>query len=122
MDKTGIIVISICVVLLGWWFWEQEKVAQQQAWYQQTNQVARAQSQLAQTNGASATASNGITPSMGPAPAAPVTYNTNTPEQLLVVTDDDVRYTFTSRGGGLKLVELLKYPETVSARWKTKDG
>ena len=31
------------------------------------------------------------------------------------------RYTFTSRGGGLKLVELLDYPETISARWtKTK--
>ena len=30
------------------------------------------------------------------------------------------RYTFTSRGGGLKSVELLDYPETVSARWKKK--
>ena len=29
-------------------------------------------------------------------------------------------YTFTSRGGGLKSVELLDYPETVSARWKKK--
>ena len=25
------------------------------------------------------------------------------------------RYTFTSRGGGLKSVELLDYPETISA-------
>ena len=34
---------------------------------------------------------------------------------------DWARYTFTSRGGGLKLVELLDYPETISARWtKTK--
>ena len=31
-----------------------------------------------------------------------------------------MRYTFTSRGGGLKSVELLDYPETVSARWKKK--
>ena len=28
------------------------------------------------------------------------------------------RYTFTSRGGGLKLIDLLDYPQTVSARWK----
>jgi len=53
-------------------------------------------------------------------------FNTNTPERLLVLTNgrplhDWARYTFTSRGGGLKLVELLDYPETISARWtKTK--
>ncbi len=46
MDKTGIIVISICVLLLGWWFVEQNKFAEQQALqqalYQQTNELARA--------------------------------------------------------------------------------
>jgi YidC/Oxa1 family membrane protein insertase len=31
------------------------------------------------------------------------------------------RYTFTSRGGGLKLVELLEFPETISARWRRQD-
>ena len=31
MDKTGITVISICVLLLVWWFVEQNKFAQQQA-------------------------------------------------------------------------------------------
>ena len=41
--------------------------------------------------------------------------NTEIPEQLLVVTNDNARYTFTSRGGGLKEVELLHYPETVSS-------
>ena len=29
----------------------------------------------------------------------------------------NARYTFTSRGGGLKQIELLDYPETISARW-----
>ena len=38
-----------------------------------------------------------------------------------MLTNRRARYTFTSRGGGLKLVELLDYPETISARWtKTK--
>ena len=63
----------------------------------------------------------------GPAqPAVPTTLeaptasqfavNTNIPEKLLEVTNANAHYTFTSRGGGLKLVELLHYPETVSRR------
>ncbi len=42
--------------------------------------------------------------------------STNVPEEVRVVTHANARYTFTSRGGGLKGVELLKYPETVSSR------
>ena len=52
-------------------------------------------------------------------------FDTNTPEELLAITNARARYTFTSRGGGLKSVELLDYPETVSARWikkVAKDG
>ncbi|MGH7990921.1 MAG: membrane protein insertase YidC, partial [Limisphaerales bacterium] len=45
-------------------------------------------------------------------------FDTNAPENLIVITNADARYTFTSRGGGLKSVELLKYPETVSPRWE----
>ncbi len=47
-------------------------------------------------------------------------FDTNTPEQTIVRTNGRARYTFTSRGGGLKLVEMLDYPETISARWKGK--
>ena len=47
---------------------------------------------------------------------------TNSPEQTMVLTNGKARYTFTSRGGGLKLVELLDYPETISARWTPKGG
>src|SRR5439155_12618191 len=36
------------------------------------------------------------------------------PEELLALTNENARYTFTSYGGGLKLVELLNYPESVS--------
>jgi YidC/Oxa1 family membrane protein insertase len=35
-------------------------------------------------------------------------------EETLVLTNNDARYTFTSHGGGLKLIELVHYPETVS--------
>ena len=52
--------------------------------------------------------------------------NTNVAEQLIVVTNENAlntnenaRYTFTSYGGGLKLVELLNYPETIPS-WRNK--
>ena len=115
MDRTGIIVVTLCAILLGFWFVEQQKYAQQQARYAATNQVAKAQSQFAATN------SNAVSPTLNAtATAAAPVFDTNTPEELLVITNARARYTFTSRGGGLKSVELLDYPETVSPRWKKK--
>ena len=117
MDKTGIIVISICVLLLGWWFVEQNKIAQQRAQYEAAHPVAVA---------AAGTNSTPVPTVADTAPAPVMVFDTNAPEQTLVLTNgqphtkakDWARYTFTSRGGGLKLIELLDYPETVSARWK----
>ncbi len=124
MDKTGITVVSICGVLLIWWFVAQTKYAQQQAAYARTNVVAQAQMRLA--------ASNANAAAMSPVPAAstataPVAFSPNGSEQTIVLTNGQphhnwARYTFTSRGGGLKLVELMDYPQTISARWKTKSG
>jgi YidC/Oxa1 family membrane protein insertase len=119
MDKTGIIVVSLCVVLLGWWFIEQKKMADEQQRYAAAHPVATAQSAVSNST-ATATA-----PAV--AASAPVmVFDTNMEEQTLVFTNKlqlagvliTNRYTFTSRGGGLKLVELLNYPQTISARWK----
>ncbi len=114
MDKTGIIVVSVCVLLLGWWFMEQKKFNEQQA---------QAQAQYAATHPALATqptasAATTTTSSVASAPVTATVFGTNAPEQLLVLTNGRARYTFTSRGGGLKQIELLDFPETVSARWK----
>jgi YidC/Oxa1 family membrane protein insertase len=119
MDRTGIIVVSLCAILLVYWFVGQQKYAQQQARYAATNQMAKAQSQFAATN------SNAVLPALNATTtatttAAPPVFDTNAPEELLVITNVRARYTFTSRGGGLKSVELLDYPETVSPRWKKK--
>jgi len=111
MDKTGIIVVSLCVVLLGWWFVEQNKTAKQQAEYARSHPAAVA------TNAAATTAT--ANPPASSMPATPVVFNPNAPEQTLVLTNGKVRYLFTSRGGGLKQVDLLAYPETISARWKS---
>ena len=40
----------------------------------------------------------------------------NTPEELLEITNATAHYTFTSHGGGLKLIELLDYKESVASR------
>ena len=111
MDKTGIIVVSLCVVLLSWWFVEQNKIAQAQARYAAAHPVATNQLAVANTN--PTTAAPVVTM---PAPVA--VFDTNVDEQTLMFTNGRARYTFTSRGGGLKLVELLDYPQTISARWK----
>ena len=45
--------------------------------------------------------------------------NTNVAEELLVVTNNNSRYTFTSHGGGLKLIELLEFAATTPrVRWE----
>ncbi len=113
MDRTGIIVVSICAVLLVIWFVQAGK---------QTAQREQQQAQFAATNKVAAAPTAAPVTAAPPTPAAPAyAFDTNAPEQLLVFTNRHVRYTFTSRGGGLKLVELLDYPETISARWtKTK--
>jgi len=116
MDRTSIIVVTICAILLGLCFYEQQKQAaqwqQQQRQFAATNHVATAQTATANANI--------VTPAPATAPA--FSFDTNTPEQKIVLTNQRARYTFTSRGGGLKLVELLDYPETISARWKTRKG
>jgi YidC/Oxa1 family membrane protein insertase len=115
MDRTGIIVVSLCAALLVFWFIETNKLAMETQRQQPTNAVATAQSQPVT---AIATAS-AVLPAPVTTPGFSI--NTNAPEQILMLTNGRARYTFTSRGGGLKLVELLDYPETISARWtKTK--
>ena len=107
MDRTGIIVVSICAVLLFYWFYEQQ---QQTARYQEqrrqfmlTNKVATAAAPVAPA-----------TPTV--TTTTPVLFDTNAPEQLIARTNQHIRYTFTSRGGGLKTVELLGYTNSISRK------
>ena len=55
-------------------------------------------------------------------PAAPSPPTHSTPESLLIVTNGFTRYTFTSYGGGLRLIELLEYPASVSCDTKVLAG
>jgi YidC/Oxa1 family membrane protein insertase len=110
MDKTGIIVVSMCVMLLGWWFVDQNKRSAEAQRIAATNRLATAQAVVGKDTN--------LEVSTTAAPAPIVVFDTNAPEQSLVLTNGRARYTFTSRGGGLKQVELLDYPQTISARWK----
>lgn len=117
MDRTGIIVVSLCVVLMGVWFVTEQKYAAQLARSQPgTNAPVAAQTPNAVAAPGVAPAATTTPPAVSPG----LLFDTNVPEQTIVLTNAQERYTFTSRGGGLKSVELLNYPETVSARWKQK--
>jgi YidC/Oxa1 family membrane protein insertase len=75
-----------------------------------TNSLATS---VAATN--TSTLSPQTTPPPGMVPvAAQFAPNSSIPEESIEITNSDAHYTFSSYGGGLKLVELLHYPEAVS--------
>jgi YidC/Oxa1 family membrane protein insertase len=113
MDRTGIIVVSICAILFVAWFVEEQKYQSHLPPPQLTANAPAAQNQTANSPAVSSTTIS----------STPI-FDTNAPEQLLVVTNQQADYTnyytFTSRGGGLQSVRLAKYPESVSLRWKNE--
>ncbi len=119
MDRTGIIVITLCAILFGVWVFEQNKFAQQQAQYAANHHVVI-------TNSISATTSSTTNPSSpldnatnpSSVQTGVVAFDTTAPEHLICFTNTDAIYTFTSRGGGLQSVKLSKYPDSTSLRWK----
>jgi YidC/Oxa1 family membrane protein insertase len=114
MDKTGIAIVSLCFAALIAWFIMQTRIeeqqARQQALFNATNAVVLAQ-RAAQA--AAVPANNTL--------AGPVAFpvdEAGQPAQTIILTNAHTRYTFTSRGGGLQQVDLLDYPDTISARWR----
>ncbi len=115
MDRKSIFVVAGCVIVLLLWNTVVVKKLTPKA------------SPSAMTNAPVATAP-GVSPSTSAPPmlaespvtaaaaAARLAVTTNGPEMLLELTNNNAHYTFTSHGGGLKLIELLKYPEKVAAR------
>ena len=114
MDRKSIAVVVACILMLVLW----QFVIVPKYWPYKpapipTNTVSSAQ-QAGATNAAGAPA-----PISTNGSAVQLEVNTNVPEQLMVVTNDGVRYTFTSYGGGIKLIELLQYPESIPS-WRNK--
>ena len=121
MDRKSIIVLVACFALLLLW----SSVIVPKLY--PPKPVPPGTTNTVSTAPAPASTNLAVPPS-GPAavPSVPATVtrtlgSTNVPEQLLVLSNREARYTFTSNGGGLKLVELLDYPETVSVHEKTPE-
>ena len=110
MDRKSLIILLVSFILLT-------------LWYPITNRLfppipkppgqvltnAEAPSALGTTSNRSTTVPD---TAAVPAPTRPATG----PEQTLTIENQDVRYIFTSRLGGLKTVELKEYPATIECR------
>ncbi|MDB6068209.1 MAG: Membrane protein insertase YidC [Pedosphaera sp.] len=122
MDRKSIFILVICFVLLMFWrqvvdkIYPPVKVPPHAA---STNQVPGSTNGLATGTNQLESPTTGTNPAVvtGGSNAAPkFVVSWKVPEELLVVTNESARYTFTSRGGGLKEIELLHSPATVSTR------
>jgi YidC/Oxa1 family membrane protein insertase len=113
MDRTSIIVIVVCFILIGVW-----SFVLMPKWYPQKPLPRGTNAPVRTITGTNSAGIITNVPVLAEAPtnAPRVDLNTNVPEDLVVITNENARYTFTSHGGGLKLIELLRYPETVSTR------
>ena len=112
MDRNSILVLVICFILLMCWY--PLVVNKLYPPKPLPPGATNAPSTLTATNQATAPGPNPVETPL-PKPVA----NTNVAEDLLVVTNDNSRYTFSSYGGGLKKVELLDYTATTPrVRWE----
>jgi YidC/Oxa1 family membrane protein insertase len=115
MDSKSIIILVVCFVLLMLGFQLVNKLYPPRPLPpQSTNAVAS----TVATEGTNVAVASSGTPSGVGAISAPAKafLRAGTPEELVVVANENARYTFTSHGGGLKTAELVHYPETVSQR------
>lgn len=129
MDRKSLIILAICGALFALWTYLTPKLYPPQP-PRGTNAAAAATA----TTGASNNAAFTTPPApAGPAaadvaPAAAAPGNTfiqpaaGAAEDLILVSNQFVRLTFTSQGGGLKLAELLKHRESVACGAKKKAG
>ena len=113
MDRKSIILLVVCFVLLMLWY----PLVVNKLYPPKTLPHGATNAPMATftaTNHAATSAAPAVVEEPVPAPTAVV--GASLPEELLEVTNNRAHYTFTSHGGGLKLVELLDYPENVAAR------
>ncbi len=122
MDRKAIIVVAVSVILLVLWFPLVNKLYPPKAIPLITEPQPGSTNQPA-TNGPATNATIVKPPVVVTNGAvAAIIAKPNAPEQTAVLTNEWVRYTFTSHGGGLKQVELLKYPADVGCRAKDKEN
>jgi YidC/Oxa1 family membrane protein insertase len=116
MDRKSIIILILCFVAFFSWQWLVNKIYPPRPLPPGSTNTLAAEFTATNRN----TQSNAPAQIETPSPARQVVANTSIPEELVEVTNVNAHYTFSSYGGGLKLVELLHYPETVSRQREPK--
>ncbi|MGV3772189.1 MAG: membrane protein insertase YidC [Verrucomicrobiales bacterium] len=128
MDRKSIVILVVCLALMIFWGPLVNKIFPPTG-LQGTNQVAGAASgsNLLNTNVSLSAANQGTNSTNNALVAATVTSNgipstVATPveppaqEKTVVLQNEDAAYTFSSIGGGIKLIELKKYPQVVGCK------
>ena len=114
MDRKALLILLVSFVVLLGWYPLTNRLFPPQPVPANTNRVVSAtnlfdRSSTGEVEAITTASSNLLEAAASAAP-------TNLPpaeEELLVVEDKQARYTFTSLGGGIKLIELKEYPEAV---------
>jgi YidC/Oxa1 family membrane protein insertase len=112
MDRTSIIILVACFLLLILWNPLMHKLYPSKPLSPGATNAPP--TTLSATNQPAASSPAAPTTAEAPLTVPRPIASTNVAEHLEVISNEIARYTFTSHGGGLKLIELLKYPETVS--------
>jgi YidC/Oxa1 family membrane protein insertase len=118
MDRKSIIVLILCFFLLVCWRWVVDRV-----YPPKPLPPGSTNAPIATLTSTNQGATSGPVATSFQATSAPqLAPNPNSPEEQMEVTNANAHYTFTSHGGGLKLVELLQYPETVATHGDRRTG
>ncbi len=117
MDRTARIVLALSLLLLiGWHYLVNRIYPPKPAPRALTNAVQ----QITNNGGlafATTNTANFATNKIDRAPiATPILTPATGPEELVVFENQDVRYTFTSLGGGIKTIELKQFPQFVGCK------
>src|SRR3954468_4772421 len=117
MDRKAIIVLAISFLLLILWYPMVNRLYPPKVVPRNTNVVAAITNRPgALTNQPSLSAATNVAVV---APSVPKPIQSNLPEETIVLTNSLARYTFTSHGGGIKLVEFFNYRQRVGCHDKT---
>jgi YidC/Oxa1 family membrane protein insertase len=115
MDRKSIVVIVVCMGLM--FLWQGVLVPK---YFSEERPVVPVDTNAPPVSGpTTAPTAPGLTPAPGAAMVDSATrpvFVTNAVSQLLVISNENARYTFTSQGGGLKQIELVKFPETITRK------
>ncbi|MEP6663045.1 MAG: membrane protein insertase YidC [Verrucomicrobiota bacterium] len=111
MDRKSIVILLASVALIVLWQPLMQKVYPPKI--VSTNTLVAATNQIG-TNLSGTTNTGNMAVATNAVPIAPMT--NSAPEELISLTNELSIYTFTSHGGGLKMVELRKYPAAIDCR------